>query len=169
MYDQEGIQGLTSRGGGHSHGMDAADIFAQFFDANNDGPGVFFDFAGGGSSRRKTKGQDSVLPYDVTLEDLYNGKVFKVNLEKEAICSTCKGYVYSSIAFGSFSQSIALARAAMLNQNRVSNVIPKAGFTQIPRSVIRLSVSPERCAMNVQGLEKSYAKRTGADLHVICQ
>jgi DnaJ homolog subfamily A member 2 len=72
---------------GHSNrdGMSSADIFAEFFGA---GGGTFeFNF---GHSRRK-KGQDTVIPYDVTLEDLYNGKNVKMNMEKEVVCGTCKG------------------------------------------------------------------------------
>lgn len=71
----EGLQG-----GGHG----AEDLFSQFFSFG-------FDF-GEGPTRRRTKGQDSVVPYDVTLEDLYNGKAVKVNMEKEAVCGTCKGW-----------------------------------------------------------------------------
>lgn len=70
--------------------MDQNDIFETFnafaFGFDFDGPGPF------GSSRRK-KGQDSVIPYEVTLEDLYNGKSVKMNLEKDALCSTCSGLV----------------------------------------------------------------------------
>lgn len=66
---------------------DAADLFAQFFG----GGATFFDFGGGGA--RRHKGQDTEVPYDVTLEDLYNGKSVKMNMEREIICSTCQGYV----------------------------------------------------------------------------
>ncbi|KAF9790482.1 DnaJ-domain-containing protein [Thelephora terrestris] len=84
MYDQFGMEGLS---GGRGGGMDPNDIFQMFggfsfgFDS---GPGGF------GSARRK-KGQDSVIPYEVTLEDLYNGKSVKMNLEKDALCSVCSG------------------------------------------------------------------------------
>jgi DnaJ family protein A protein 2 len=89
MYDQFGMEGLS---GGRGGGMDPNDIFQMFggfsfgFDS---GPGGF------GSTRRK-KGQDSVIPYEVTLEDLYNGKSVKMNLEKDALCSVCSGSVPSS-------------------------------------------------------------------------
>ena len=72
--------------------MDAADIFAELFGGG--GPGGFpfgFDFGGGGPHRHRTRGEDSVIPYDVTLEELYNGKSVKMNMEKEAVCGTCKG------------------------------------------------------------------------------
>ena len=88
VYDREGMDGLT---GGRDGGMpaDAADLFAHLF-----GGGTFFDLGGGGPSRRK--GEDTEITYDVTLEDLYNGKSVKVNMEKEIICGTCNGLVYSS-------------------------------------------------------------------------
>ena len=69
--------------------MNPADIFSELFG----GPTMFgFEFgpgAGGPSQRRK--GQDSVIPYEVTLEDLYNGKAVKMNMEKEVLCGACKG------------------------------------------------------------------------------
>ena len=69
--------------------MDQNDIFEMF-----GGFSFGFDFGPGGfgPSRRK-KGQDSVIPYEVTLEDLYNGKSVKMNLEKDALCSACSGLV----------------------------------------------------------------------------
>ncbi|KAF7312123.1 DNAj-like protein subfamily a member 2-like protein [Mycena indigotica] len=84
LYDANGIDGLKS-GSGMS-GMD--DLFAQFFA----GGGMHFGFDfGGPSSRRRGASDDTVVPHTVTLEDLYNGKILKLNLEKEAVCSTCKG------------------------------------------------------------------------------
>lgn len=77
------MEGLTRGGGGH--GMDPADIFAQFFGGN---PMFGFDF---GPERRRGKGEDTVIPYDVTLEDLYNGKSVKMNMETEVVCGSCKG------------------------------------------------------------------------------
>lgn len=76
------------------------DIFAQFFQfgGGGGGPSFGFDF-GGPSSRSRTKGQDSVIPYEVTLEDLYNGKAVKMNMEKEAVCTVCKGCVSTHVFF----------------------------------------------------------------------
>lgn len=93
-YDEHGMAGVEGRGGsGGPRGMDAADLFAEFFE--NSTPGMFgFNFGPGanGSSRRR-KGQEDVIPYDVTLEDLYNGKAVKMNMEKEVVCGVCKGSV----------------------------------------------------------------------------
>ena len=88
-YDRYGLEGLAGGGGPGMDGMD--DIFAEFFA----GSGFSFSFGGPGmgGSGRPRKGQDSVIPYDVTLEDLYNGKQVKMNMEKEVVCNACNGYV----------------------------------------------------------------------------
>jgi len=85
-YDLRGMAGI---GGNGNPGMDPADLFAFFAGAH---PVFGFDF-GPDMGRRSGKGEDSVIPYDVTLEDLYNGKSVKVNMEKDVICTQCKGYV----------------------------------------------------------------------------
>jgi DnaJ family protein A protein 2 len=86
LYDQFGMEGLS---GGRGGGMDPNDIFEMF-------GGFSFGFdpgSGGFGVPRRKKGQDSVIPYEVTLEDLYNGKSVKMNLEKDALCSACSGLV----------------------------------------------------------------------------
>lgn len=85
VYDRFGMEGLSKNAGPH---MDAADVFAQFFES-----GFGFGFGPGATfGARRPGGQDSVVPYEVTLEDLYNGKSVKMNLEKEVVCTQCKGY-----------------------------------------------------------------------------
>lgn len=90
IYDRDGMDGFAGPGG-RSGGMppDAADMFAQFFG----GGATFFDYAGGPGPRRR-KGEDTEIPYQVTLEDLYNGKSVKINMEKEVICGTCHGLAH---------------------------------------------------------------------------
>ena len=92
VYDSYGMQGLAGPGG-PQNGPDMGDIFAQFFGGGGPGgPSFSFDFGNaGGPFRKRNKGEDSVIPYDVTLEELYNGKTVKVNMEKEVECSVCKG------------------------------------------------------------------------------
>jgi len=68
------------------------DDFAQFF--QQAGPGFFgfdFDMGGGGAQARPRKGKDAVIPHEVTLEELYNGKSVKLNMEKEIVCGLCSG------------------------------------------------------------------------------
>ncbi|KAI0671519.1 DnaJ-domain-containing protein [Trametes maxima] len=90
-YDLYGAEGMSRGGGGgpgfRGAGMDPADIFAELF---GQGMNFGFDF-GPTQGPRRTKGQDSHIPYEVTLEDLYNGKTVKMNMEKEITCGICKG------------------------------------------------------------------------------
>ncbi|EMD34156.1 hypothetical protein CERSUDRAFT_107898 [Gelatoporia subvermispora B] len=88
VYDQFGMDGL-SKGGAGGPGPDPADIFAELFNGFSFG----FDFGGPGGPRgpRRSRGEDSVIPYEVSLEDLYNGKTVKMNMEKEVVCGVCKG------------------------------------------------------------------------------
>lgn len=106
--------------------MDAADIFAQFFGDN------MFSFAPGGGrpGRRHGKGDDSVIPYEVTLEDLYNGKTVKMNMEKEAVCGQCKGYIFVSTINITPLKNIrlGLGLAVMPNLNHVCHVKARGGL-----------------------------------------
>ncbi|KAE9408378.1 DnaJ-domain-containing protein [Gymnopus androsaceus JB14] len=79
VYDESGMNGLQGGGPGAA-GMD--DLFAQFFTAGG---------GGGGGPSRYAKRNDSILQHEVTLEDLYNGKTVKMNMEKQVLCSSCKG------------------------------------------------------------------------------
>ena len=83
-YDADGMDGLNAPNG--MPGMN--DVFAQFFAG---GPSFGFDFGPSHGGRRGGKGDDTVLNYEVALEDLYNGKSVKMNMEKEVVCTLCKG------------------------------------------------------------------------------
>lgn len=76
-YDHFGLEGIAGQAG-----VDPNDIFAEVFGG--------FSFFGGGAPR-KPKGKNSTIPYDVTLEDLYNGKQVKMNMERDIICGLCNG------------------------------------------------------------------------------
>lgn len=52
---------------------------------------MFGDATFGFGRGRPKRAQDSILPYDVTLEELYNGKVAHFALEKNVVCSHCQG------------------------------------------------------------------------------
>ncbi|KAJ7183140.1 hypothetical protein C8R46DRAFT_1066049 [Mycena filopes] len=86
IYDVGGTAGLHEP----TPGMDPTELFEKFFTG---GMNFGFDFGGGAgpSRRRRGKGEDTVIPHPVTLDELYNGKTLKLNLEKEAVCGTCKG------------------------------------------------------------------------------
>ncbi|KAJ7349432.1 hypothetical protein DFH08DRAFT_743556 [Mycena albidolilacea] len=91
IYDARGEAGLSEQGG--MGGMDPQDLFSQLFGGGGFGGGGGFFGGGGGGSRnqgpRKTK--DLVHRVHVTLEDLYKGKVTKLALTRNRICSKCKG------------------------------------------------------------------------------
>lgn len=50
--------------------------------------GGFFDFFGGRSS---TRGENSRHQLEVGLDDFYNGNTIQVNINKQKVCSRCKG------------------------------------------------------------------------------
>ncbi|CAH1978041.1 unnamed protein product [Acanthoscelides obtectus] len=63
------------------------DVFSHLF-----GGGFFGGFGGGGGGmRRRQRGEDTIHPLKVTLEDMYNGKTAKLQLSKSIICASCKG------------------------------------------------------------------------------
>ena len=83
MYDRFGAEGLSE--GGMGGGMDPQDLFSQLFG----GAGGFF--GGGGRPRGPRKGKDLVHRVKATLEDLYNGKLTKLALQKHVLCAKCQG------------------------------------------------------------------------------
>jgi len=98
LYDRYGEKGLQE--GGMGAGME--DIFSHIFGHGGGGGGGFesmfgFPFGGmggmGGGRRRpqRQRGEDTVHPLRVKLEDLYSGKVSKLKLRKKVICASCDG------------------------------------------------------------------------------
>jgi len=83
LYDQVGEQGLKEgHGAGGFHGSDPFDIFNMFFGG------------GGGSpfgTRQENRGKNLVHQLAVSLEELYNGAVRKLALQKNVICDKCEG------------------------------------------------------------------------------
>ncbi|KAF2896899.1 hypothetical protein ILUMI_09286 [Ignelater luminosus] len=84
VYDKYGLKGMQE-GGMHDGFAPAEDLFSHFF-----GGGLFGGFGMGGM-RRRHRGEDTVHPLKVTLEDMYMGKTAKLQLSKNVICTTCKG------------------------------------------------------------------------------
>ncbi|XP_077993568.1 dnaJ homolog subfamily A member 1-like [Glandiceps talaboti] len=78
IYDEGGEQALQEGGGGGGGFSSPMDIFDMFF--------------GGGMRRqRERKGKDVVHQLSVSLEDLHNGAVRKLALQKNVICEKCEG------------------------------------------------------------------------------
>ena len=77
IYDKYGEEGLERGGGGGGHG----DLFDMMF--------------GGGRGRGGPQGKPKVKPIarqiEVTLEDMYNGKQLKLNVERQRLCGGCNG------------------------------------------------------------------------------
>lgn len=49
-------------------------------------------FSGGmGRGRRRAKGEDTIHPLKVSLEDLYKGRTAKLQLGKNVVCTACRG------------------------------------------------------------------------------
>ena len=80
VYDKHGEDGIKEGGGGGGgHFRSPMDIFDMFFGM------------GGGQRRGPSKGKDVVHQMAVSLEDLYNGAVRKLALQKNIICAKCEG------------------------------------------------------------------------------
>ncbi|XP_050398697.1 dnaJ homolog subfamily A member 2 [Patella vulgata] len=90
IYDRHGLQGIKEGGqggGGFGAGM-FDDIFGSFFGF----PGMpGMSGMGGGGRRGRRRGENTMHPLRVTLEDLYNGKAAKLQLSKTIICKKCSG------------------------------------------------------------------------------
>merc|ERR1719431_398009 len=85
LYDQAGEQGIKEGGSGgggfHSNPMD---IFDMFFGGGD-------PFGRGGRSRGPRRTKNLVHQLSVSLEDMYNGTVRKLALQKNVICVACDG------------------------------------------------------------------------------
>jgi len=82
IYDRYGKKGLEE--GGFQQ-RSAADIFSSFF-----GPGFSF-FGDGDDDDGPKRGEDSVNPLRVTLDDLYNGKKSHMAITRNVLCPSCHG------------------------------------------------------------------------------
>lgn len=81
-YDKYGLKGLQE--GGQGGGFPADDLFGHFFVD-------LLGMGGGSRSRGPARGEDTMHPLKVSLEDMYVGKTTKLQLSKNVICGPCKG------------------------------------------------------------------------------
>eukprot|EP00043_Microstomoeca_roanoka_P009257 m.88133 g.88133 ORF g.88133 m.88133 type:complete len:404 (+) comp14530_c1_seq1:231-1442(+) len=77
MYDQHGMEGLKE---GRGEASGPGSIFEHLF-----------GFGGGRGPRGPRRGEDTVQPFPVSLEDLYNGATRKIALRKRVLCPDCNG------------------------------------------------------------------------------
>lgn len=89
IYDEGGEQAVKEggSGGGMHDPMDLFDMFFKF---------------GGGSRGRERRGKDVIHQLAVTLDELYNGSVRKLALQKQVVCDKCEGTDYSTSLIGSY-------------------------------------------------------------------
>jgi len=87
LYDRGGEQAIKE-GGIASEMHNPMDIFDMFF-------------GGGSRSRSPSKGKDVIHQLKVSLEDLYNGSVRKLALQKNVICASCEGLCSSTVYYSS--------------------------------------------------------------------
>lgn len=86
LYDQVGEQGMKEgAGSGGFHGSDPFDIFNMFFGGGAGG----HPFGG----RQENRGKNLVHQLAVSLEELYNGAVRKLALQKNVVCDKCEGKI----------------------------------------------------------------------------
>merc|ERR550534_1691555 len=86
LYDQAGEQGIKEGGsGGGGAGMNPMDIFDMFFGGGGGDP------FGRGRQRGPRRTKNLVHQLSVSLEDMYNGTVRKLALQKNVICDGCEG------------------------------------------------------------------------------
>jgi DnaJ-class molecular chaperone len=78
LYDKYGLEGVKRGGGG---GMD--DIFEMFTQGGGRG--------GRGGQKQKKKVQPTEKEITVTLEDIFQGKMIKLDHEKTSLCNDCSG------------------------------------------------------------------------------
>ncbi|EDQ91623.1 uncharacterized protein MONBRDRAFT_20146 [Monosiga brevicollis MX1] len=77
VYDRHGLEGLQE---GRGEGGGAADIFEHLF-----------GFGGGRSQRGPRRGEDTVQPLSVSMEDMFKGTTKRIALRKKVLCSSCEG------------------------------------------------------------------------------
>lgn len=105
-YDRFGLSAAGGGGGwsddddddGFPMGMRAEDLFAHMFGGGAAFGGSSFNggrSSGSGGSRKRQKrparGEDEVVNYPVDIKEAYTGKETTIELDKQVVCTTCKG------------------------------------------------------------------------------
>jgi len=53
--------------------------------------GGSFDSSGPSRRRKPAKGEDTIVSFDITLEEAYRGKRVVMNLSRDRVCTVCNG------------------------------------------------------------------------------
>ena len=80
LYDKYGMEGLQSHAAQSQN--NPFDLFSNLF-SNGGGGGQFMN--------QKTRTKDRVEKIGINLEDIYNNKIYSLNINKKVICSFCLG------------------------------------------------------------------------------
>lgn len=177
-YDQFGEDGVEGGGG------DGGDIFDMMF---NGGGGRRGGRGGGGQK----KGKEEVHPLDVTLEDLYNGKVRKLSVTRQVIdrsvevkqCQECdgQGVVIQMVRMGPMIQQTQAAcsscsgKGVTCKKKRVKEVLEVPVQKGAPsghrvtfqeKSDEHPGVTPGDVVFVLNEAPHAMFKRKGADLYV---
>jgi chaperone protein DnaJ len=120
MYDRFGKEGLQA-GGFQAH--DPFDIFAQMFGGGMGGFGDMF-----GRSRQPRKGKDSVHPLQISLADLYKGRIKKMRITHKVVCKTCSGSGAKGLATASKCDSCD-GHGVKFQTSRMGNMITQRQVT----------------------------------------
>lgn len=92
IYDRHGEEGLKRGAGGGGGGGGFGDIFSDIFGGGGGGGGFHFNFGGeeafggndGSSTEEEFRGEDLKLPLEVSLADLYSGKMLSFHRVRTA-------------------------------------------------------------------------------------
>ncbi len=98
-YDRFGHEGVRGAGGFSAEGMTFDDIFSRFGDVFGDtfgggfgdGFGSFFGGTQGRTARQVRKGTNLRIKVKLTLNEIVNGTVKKIKVNKYNPCEACKG------------------------------------------------------------------------------
>merc|ERR1719167_2095608 len=85
LYDQAGEQGIKEGGAGGGFGGSNPWTFFDMFFGGGD------PFGRGGRNRGPRRTKNLVHQLSVSLEDMYNGTIRKLALQKNVICDSCEG------------------------------------------------------------------------------
>lgn len=85
IYNTYGLNGLKE--GVHESPFATEDIFSHIFGGSPFGGMFGMD----GPRRRRQRGEDAIHPLKVSLEDIYNGKTVKLQVDHTVICKACDG------------------------------------------------------------------------------
>ena len=147
-YDRYGLSGDEDESNWEDADVDIHEFFAQMFGGPSgfgsaDPPPYYGARAGpsnGAAKPKKSKGDDQVVDYSVSLEDCYMGKEVTLELEKAVICSICTGCVEIYQLFVAFNAILPQRYCTVLAVNEKQS--RESALRAMDRSVLLFSKVP---------------------------